>query len=75
VNCLGDGAEYHTGFREFFAEGRGDGDGIEYRIHGDTGEHFLLVQRDAQLFVGASSSGSTSSRLFGLSSKLFGAEK
>ena len=52
LNGLGDGAEDHAGFRELLAEGRGDGHGIEDRIDGHAREHFLFVERNAQLLVG-----------------------
>ena len=41
-----------TSLRFSFERG-GDGDAVEYCVHGDASEHFLLCQWNAELFVGA----------------------
>ena len=53
---LRDRHEDHAGLLQLFLEGGHDRDGIEYRIDGDprrlhASEHFLLAQRNAELFI------------------------
>ena len=53
---LGDRHEDHAGLLQLFLEGGDDRNGIEYGIDGDprglhAGEHFLLAQRNAELFI------------------------
>ena len=38
---------------QLLLEGRSHGDAVEHRIHRHTRQHLLLLQRNAQLFVGA----------------------
>ena len=45
--------EHHAGFGELRLERGADRDAVEHRVHRDTCERFLLVQRNAELFVGA----------------------
>ncbi len=52
MHGLGDRHKDHTGFFQLLAEGRGHRYRVEYRIHSDTGQCHLLMQRDAQLVVG-----------------------
>src|SRR4030088_87143 len=46
-------AENDPELPELFSHSRPDRDAVEDRIDGDTGEEFLLGERDAQLLVGA----------------------
>ena len=63
---LGDRAEDHAGLGQFFLEGRANRDGVEHRVHGDLApfdasgpgafdarQDHLLLQRDAELLIGA----------------------
>ena len=53
MHRLGDRAEDHPGFLQLAAEGGTDGYRVEYRVHRHAGQRRLLMQRDAELFVGA----------------------
>ena len=48
---VGEAAEDDSLFGELGAEGGGDGDAVKDGIDGDAGEHFLFVQRNAELGV------------------------
>ena len=52
LHCLGKRAEDHPVFGELRLESCGHRDAVEDRIHGDAGQHLLLIQRNAQLLVG-----------------------
>ena len=52
LDCLGNGAEDHARFPQLLFEGGEYGGGVEHHIHGNAGEHFLLVQGNAQFFIG-----------------------
>ena len=50
---LRDRAEDHPGVGQVLAEGCRHRDTVEHRIHGDTRQRLLLLQRDAEFLVGA----------------------
>src|SRR5690606_15653091 len=50
---IADRAEDHPRLRQLLAEGGDNGDGVEYYVHGDTGQLLLLMQRNPELLVGA----------------------
>ncbi len=50
---LGERAEDDAHLGQFLLEGRGHRDAVEDRVDRDAGEHFLLLERNAQLLVGA----------------------
>ena len=52
LDRLGNGAEDHPGFPQLLFEGGKHGGRVEHHIHGDAGKHFLLMQGDAQFFIG-----------------------
>ncbi len=50
---LTDRAENHTRFFELFTEGGHHRHGVKHHVYRHARQHLLLVDRDAQLFVGA----------------------
>ena len=46
------GAEQHTRFRQFFAESGRYGDRVKHNINGHAGKRLLLVEGNAQFFIG-----------------------
>ena len=60
---FGDGEEDDSGLLQLLAEGGGDGDAVEHGVDRDlgrafdSGEHLLLLDRNAELLVGAADFG------------------
>ncbi len=52
LHGFGERTEDHAGFRQLRLERGADRDAVEYRVDCNTRERFLLVQRNAELFVG-----------------------
>ncbi len=63
LHRFGNRQEDHAGLEQFGAEGGGHRHAVKHRIHGhaarafNTGQHLLLFDRDAQLFIGAADFG------------------
>ena len=67
-------AEQHTRFRQFFSESSRYGDRIKHNINRHTGKRLLLVERDAQFFIGRQQLRIDFIETLGRSSILFGWE-
>jgi hypothetical protein len=73
LDGFGKRAEDDAHLAQLLFESGGYRNAVEHRIDRHSGEQLPLLQWDAQLFIGASSSGSTSSRLLGRLTLVLGA--